>query len=497
MREFSYEKVKDPGYYQENRMDAHSDHVAYASREEAEIEKESSLRESLNGLWKFHYARSYNSVIRGFEKPEYSTHDWEDIYVPAHIQMEGYDAPQYANVQYPWDGHDDIEPGEIPQSFNPGASYVKYFEVPERMKGMPLYISFQGVESAFALWLNGEYVGYSTDSFTPSEFALTPYIKEGKNKLAVQVFKWSSASWLEDQDFYRFSGIFRDVFLFTTPKHHVWDLKMTTDLNKDFTEGVLQLSLKLNCSGGQIRVSLYGEADHVTGTAVVCGQEKTNISMKVDNPKLWSAEVPNLYKAEIQVLDEQGNLEEYICEKVGFRRFEMIGNIMHLNGKRIVFKGVNRHEFCCDTGRVVSMEEVIKDLTIMKQNNINAIRTCHYPDDSRIYRLADEFGLYLIDECNMETHGSWDAVVRGLKPSGYEVPGDRMEYLPMMLDRVHSIYERDKNHPCVLIWSCGNESFGGPVIYEMSQEFRKLDPKRLVHYEGVFNDRRYNETSDM
>ena len=497
MREFSYEKVKDPGYYQENRMDAHSDHVAYASREEAEIEKESSLRESLNGLWKFHYARSYNSVIRGFEKPEYSTHDWEDIYVPAHIQMEGYDAPQYANVQYPWDGHDDIEPGEIPQSFNPVASYVKYFEVPERMKGMPLYISFQGVESAFALWLNGEYVGYSTDSFTPSEFALTPYIKEGKNKLAVQVFKWSSASWLEDQDFYRFSGIFRDVFLFTTPKHHVWDLKMTTDLNKDFTEGVLQLSLKLNCSGGQIRVSLYGEADHVTGTAVVCGQEKTNISMKVDNPKLWSAEVPNLYKAEIQVLDEQGNLEEYICEKVGFRRFEMIGNIMHLNGKRIVFKGVNRHEFCCDTGRVVSMEEVIKDLTIMKQNNINAIRTCHYPDDSRIYRLADEFGLYLIDECNMETHGSWDAVVRGLKPSGYEVPGDRMEYLPMMLDRVHSIYERDKNHPCVLIWSCGNESFGGPVIYEMSQEFRKLDPKRLVHYEGVFNDRRYNETSDM
>ena len=497
MREFLYEKVKDPEYYQENRMEAHSDHVAYASREEAEIEKESSLRESLNGLWKFHYARSYNSVIPGFEKPEYSTHDWEDIYVPAHIQMEGYDVPQYANVQYPWDGHDDIEPGEIPHSFNPVASYVKYFEVPERMEGMPLYISFQGVESAFALWLNGEYVGYSTDSFTPSEFALTPYIKEGKNKLAVQVFKWSSASWLEDQDFYRFSGIFRDVFLFTTPRHHVWDLKMTADLNEDFTEGVLQLSLKLNCSGGQIRVTLYGEADHAIGTATVCGQEKTDISIKVDHPKLWSAEVPNLYKAEIQVLDEQGNLEEYICEKVGFRRFEMIGNIMHLNGKRIVFKGVNRHEFCCDTGRVVSMEEVVKDLTIMKQNNINAIRTCHYPDDSRIYRLADEFGLYLIDECNMETHGSWDAVVRGLKPMGYEVPGDRMEYLPMMLDRVHSIYERDKNHPCVLIWSCGNESFGGPVIYEMSQEFRKLDSHRLVHYEGVFNDRRYNETSDI
>ena len=497
MRQFSYEKVKDPAYYQENRMDAHSDHVAYASKEEAEFGQGTSLRESLNGLWKFHYARSYHSVIPGFEKPEYSTHDWEDIYVPAHIQMEGYDVPQYANVQYPWDGHDDIEPGEIPESFNPVASYVKYFEVPEKMQGQPIYISFQGVESAFALWLNGEYVGYATDSFTPSEFDLSSYIKEGKNKLAVQVFKWSSASWLEDQDFYRFSGIFRDVYLFTAPRHHIWDLKITTDLDKDFQKGVLNLSMKLNAAGGQIEVVLYDKNNKIVEQVKVSGKEKTDISIKVEKPELWSAEVPNLYKAELRVSDEQGNPEEYICEKVGFRRFEMIGNIMHLNGKRIVFKGVNRHEFSCDTGRVVSRDEVVKDLTIMKQNNINAIRTCHYPDDSMIYRLADEFGLYLIDECNMETHGSWDAVGRGIKPQGYEVPGDRMEYLPMMLDRVHSIYERDKNHPCVLIWSCGNESFGGPVIYAMSQEFRKLDSRRLVHYEGVFNDRRYNETSDM
>ncbi|MDO5338222.1 MAG: glycoside hydrolase family 2 TIM barrel-domain containing protein [Eubacteriales bacterium] len=496
MREFLFENVKNPEYYKDNRMDAHSDHIAYVSKEEAEILKESSFRESLNGLWKFHYARNYASCVPGFEKTEYSAREWEDIYVPAHIQMEGYDVPQYANTQYPWDGHDDILPGEIPESFNPVASYVKYFYVPERMKGQRLYISFQGVESAFALWMNGEFVGFAGDSFTPSEFELTPYVREGENKLAAQVFKWTAGSWLEDQDFFRFSGIFRDVYLFTIPAHHVWDLKTDAQLSDNFSEGRLRLRMKCAAEGGEIRVRLLYDGDCI-GQGCTSSGENAGLEIAVSSPKLWSAEEPNLYELEISVADAEGKEEEFICEKVGFRRFEMIGNIMHLNGKRIVFKGVNRHEFSCDTGRAVSEKEVREDLTLMKQNNINAIRTCHYPDASLIYSLADEYGLYLIDECNMETHGSWDPVEKGIKPESLALPNDHQQYLGMMLDRVRSMYERDKNHPCILIWSCGNESYGGSVIYEMSREFKRLDSSRLVHYEGVFHDRRYNDTSDM
>lgn len=209
---FNYEKVKNPLIFAENRKEAHSDHVCYASMEELS-RKKTSFRYSLNGLWKFSYAKNYNSAIKGFEAEDYDCKSWGDIRVPAHIQMEGYDVPQYANVQYPWDGREQIEPGEVPEYFNPVASYVKYFTVPEHMQGKPIYISFQGVESGMALWINGKYVGYSEDSFTPSEFELTPYLKEGENKLAVQVFKWTASSWCEDQDFFRFSGIYRSSTL--------------------------------------------------------------------------------------------------------------------------------------------------------------------------------------------------------------------------------------------------------------------------------------------
>lgn len=496
MREFDYSKVKDPAFFRENCLEAHSDHIVYASEEEAVILRESSLRESLNGLWKFHYAKTVDSVIPGFEKEEYDAGSWDDIYVPAHIQMEGYDVPQYANVQYPWDGHDAIVPGEIPVTFNPVASYVKLFQIPQRMKGLPLFLSFQGVESAFALWVNGKYVGYSGDSFTPSEFEITDFVKDGENKLALQVFKWSAGSWFEDQDFYRFSGIFRDVYLYVKTAHHIEDIKMETELSDDYKAGDLKVTMKGRGRGGKVLVSLFWQDTCICGTEVE-GASRMETVLHVTDPRLWSAERPDLYSVKICVYDEAQKMEGFILEKAGFRRFEMDGNIMKLNGKRIVFKGVNRHEFSCDTGRVVSEEEVIRDLTIMKQNNINAIRTCHYPNASVIYRLADEFGFYMIDECNMETHGSWDGVGRGILPKEYALPSDHMEYLPMMLDRIHSMYERDKNHPAILIWSCGNESYGGNVIYEMSAELRRLDPSRLVHYEGVFNDRRRNDTSDM
>ena len=493
MKTFDYSLVKDPQYFKDGRMDAHSDHTYYRDGEEVQ-EKETSFRYDLNGIWKFHYARNYGSAIPGFEKTEYCCKDWDDIRVPAHIQMEGYDVPQYANVQYPWEGHEDIHPGEIPEHFNPVASYVKYFEVPEEMQGKRLFISFQGAESGIALWLNGYFVGYSEDSFTPSEFELTEYVKEGENKLAAQVFKWTASSWCEDQDFFRFSGIYRDVYLYTVPEVHVYDLQIRAI--PDETLSAAALEIRTNTWGkGEVKITLSRAGETVIEDKKALDGEEI-YAWKIENPVLWSAEDPQLYDLTMEVYNESGELQEVIPQKVGFRRFEMKDGIMTLNGKRIVFKGVNRHEFSSVSGRHVSEEELRKDLKIMKQNNINAIRTCHYPDASLIYRLCDEYGIYMIDETNLESHGSWD-IAEFTKDYTYVVPHDNPEWLDMMLDRANSMYQRDKNHAAILIWSCGNESFGGKDIFEMSQFFHKADPTRLVHYEGVCHDRRYNDTSDM
>lgn len=493
MQNFDYSLLKDPQYFRDGRMDAHSDHVYYKNAEEME-DKETSFRYSLNGIWKFHYARNYKNTIPGFEKMDYSCKDWDDIRVPAHIQMEGYDVPQYANVQYPWEGHEDIHPGEIPEHFNPTASYVKYFTVPKEMQGKRLFVSFQGAESGIALWLNGHFVGYSEDSFTPSEFELTEYVVEGENKLAAQVFKWTASSWCEDQDFFRFSGIYREVYLYTVPDVHVYDLQVRALPDETLQNAELEIKT-LTWGKGSAVISLYKDGEVLFEDKKTLDREE-NWSWKIENPELWSAEDPQLYEVALAVYNEAGELQEVIPQKVGFRRFEMKNGIMTLNGKRIVFKGVNRHEFSSVSGRCVSEEELRKDLITMKRNNINAIRTCHYPDTSRVYELCDELGLYMIDETNLETHGSWD-VAEFMKDYTYVLPHDKPEWLGMMLDRANSMYQRDKNHPAILIWSCGNESFGGKDIYEMSQFFRQTDPTRLVHYEGVFHDRRYNDTSDM
>lgn len=494
MKTFNYDLVKDPTYFCDNRVAAHSDHKYYETKEKMEQDVD-DFRFSLNGLWKFHYAKNYASTILGFEREEYLCKSWDDIRVPAHIQMEGYDIPQYANVQYPWEGREEAEPGEIPVRFNPVASYVKYFEVPEQMKGKRVFVSFQGAESGIALWLNGTFVGYSEDTFTPSEFELTPYLKEGENKLAAQVFKWTSSSWCEDQDFYRFSGIYRDVYLYAIPEVHVSDVKIQTLLDDTFTKADLTVDLKVTAAG-KVRITLSKDGQEVQKLEGGL-EEKSGYVMKVEKPELWSAESPVLYDLLIEVMDENGAVSEVIPQRVGFRRFEMKDSIMMLNGKRIVFKGVNRHEFSSVTGRNVSREELIKDLVTMKRNNINAIRTCHYPDAVGIYELCDEYGIYMIAECNMESHGSWDISAEQTGDFSGVVPCDQPDWMDMMLDRVNSMYQRDKNHPAILIWSCGNESFGGKVIYEMSQLYRKMDSTRLVHYEGLFHDRRYNDTSDM
>lgn len=507
MSNFDSNIIKNPEIFEQNRIAAHSDHVCYKNELE-KIKGKSSLRYDMNGLWKFAYAKNQSLAPCGFEAADYDCKNWDEIRVPAHIQMEGYDVPIYTNTTYPWEDDESIKPGEVPEIFNPVASYVKYFTIPENMKNKRVCISFQGVESGFALWLNGHYVGYSEDTFDPSDFELTDYIIEGENKLAVRVWKWTSSSWCEDQDFYRFSGIFRDVFLYAVPCAHVEDLSVVPTLNDTFDEGTLSVSIKADGDGiasvklyelGDLSVEKYDRAKLLLEEFDIelRNKEICEGSCNVKNPLLWSAEKPNLYEVKIIVKDTHGNETEFISQLAGFRRFEMVDGLMKLNGKRIVFKGVNRHEFSSITGRVPNRDEVIKDIVTMKKNNINAIRTSHYPDDSMLYKLCDIYGIYMIAENNLESHGTWEAYNKGYVDLDFVVPKDKPQWREMMLDRANSCYQRDKNHPAILIWSCGNESFGGKTIYEMSQLFRQLDKHRLVHYEGVFSDRSYNDTSDM
>ncbi|MCD7842788.1 MAG: DUF4981 domain-containing protein [Lachnospiraceae bacterium] len=586
MADFDYNKVKDPRFFCENRLDAHSDHAFYASKEEA-VHRENSLLYSLNGFWKFSYAENYESCIKEFWKCDCNCRNWPEIRVPSNMQMEGYDAIQYVNTQYPWDGREEVTPprfasadiqpegrgchparagraaheenasrwadavtpprfasnqeenpdgnaasgggqldgtliGGIPERFNPVGSYVQYFTLPASMIGKRVFISFQGAESGLAVWLNGHYIGYSEDSFTPSEFELTDYLLENcaasgnctasdresgdgpgcaqdgaaykENKLAVQVFKWTSGSWCEDQDFFRFSGIYRDVYLYAVPKVHAQDVCVRTLLDDKYKDADLQVHLKL-WGNGSVRLCL------MDGRTVIAEKEEKNaeaeLTMHVSAPELWSAEHPKLYTLWMELLDEQGETVEVIPQRIGFRRFEMKDHMMHLNGKRIVFKGVNRHDFSSKYGRAVTYEETERDIITMKRNNINAIRTSHYPNHSFLYELCDRYGLYMIDETNMETHGTWAPHLQGAAALDEIVPRDHEEWKGALLDRANSMFQRDKNHPSILIWSCGNESFGGSVIHEMSQLFHRLDSTRLVHYEGIFWDRRYNDTSDM
>ena len=499
MAAFDFAKVKDPTFFKENVLNAHASFRTYASREEYRTGS-SSLALKLDGIWKFAYAKNYTSAIPGFEKTDYDCSGWDDIHVPAHIQMEGYDIPQYSNIQYPWDGREEVQPGEIPQRFNPVASYVKYFELPESMQGKPVHIEFEGVESGMALWLNGSYVGYTEDSFSAHAFDLTPYLQPGVNKLAVQVFKWTSSSWCEDQDFFRFSGIFRSVWLYAIPTVHLEDISVKTLFaGDDFTHSTLEVALQVEGKGAA-RLTLRRSELEVFSEKIALKGGSALFSHAVENPYLWSAEDPALYELEIELLDDAGHLVEVTGQKVGFRKFELKNNRMLLNGKRIVFKGANRHEFSSITGRAVGVhthEELLRDIITMKQNNINAIRTSHYQNQDALYDLCDEYGLYLIAENNLESHGTWDIHQAGIRGIEGVLPNDKPEWKAVLFDRMNSTYQRDKNHPAVLIWSLGNESFGGETLLQMAEMVRRFDDTRLVHYEGVVNDPRFLETTDI
>ena len=484
--------LEDPEVFAVNRIPAHSDHTYFEKETE-----ERPLRQCLNGSWLFSYAKNPSMRVERFYEDSYDCSGFDTIQVPGHLETQGYGRNQYINTMYPWDGEEFLRPPMVSKRNNPVGSYVKYFTLEEQMKGKRTFISFQGVETAFYVWLNGTFIGYSEDSFTPAEFELTETLREGENKLAVEVYKRSSASWLEDQDFFRFSGIFRDVFLYSIPRVHVRDIFVKAGLTDSYQEGTLE-----------IRAELIGDIDDVTIEASLRdGDEKEiwngnaegkeEVFFKASGLAVlpWSAEEPRLYRLYLYVKNEEGQILEFIPQKVGFRRFEMKDRIMCLNGKRILFKGVNRHEFDPVRGRDITREDMLWDIRFMKQHNINAVRTSHYPNQTLWYELCDEYGIYLIDETNLESHGSWQKLGE-VEPS-WNVPGDRPEWKAAVLDRASSMFERDKNHPSVLIWSCGNESYAGTDIEAMSEYFHEKDDSRLVHYEGVFWNRKYDHISDM
>lgn len=498
----------NPEIFQLNRLDARAALTPYANAEEALNNGDNSSRvQSLNGTWKFHHVDKPADRPETFYETGYDTSDWADIPVPAHWQLHGYDYPHYTNVRYPWEGREDIQPPFAPTEFNPVGSYVRTFTVPEDWEDHPVYISFQGVESCFYVWVNGDLVGYSEDTFTPAEFLLTPYLQKGENKLAVQVFHWCDASWLEDQDFWRMSGIFRDVFLYAKPKVQIADVLATAELDDDFENGYLQVGVKvgnplgkkngvytlearlLDAAGREAVTRMTAQVDVAKDTVYAA-----DLSASLLKPAQWSAETPNLYTLVLTLSDENGEVEA-VKFRVGFRHFAIHDGVMKINGKRIVFKGVNRHEFNADRGRVVTEEDMIADIKLMKAYNVNAVRTSHYPNQNRWYDLCDEHGLYVIDETNMETHGSWE--YGQTEEAVGTVPGSKPHWRANVLDRANSMYQRDKNHASIIIWSLGNESWGGDNFIHMANFFRAVDKTRLVHYEGTFHAREWDAASDI
>ena len=500
----------NPDIFQLNRMDAHATLITYDTLEEA-IEsrfEDSRCYLSLNGSWHFAWAENPEKRIKDFYKQGYDASNWKEITVPGHWQLQGYDYPQYTNVRYPWVEQEDLKPPYAPTKYNPVGSYIKTFAVPDDWSGQPVFISFQGVESAFYVWLNGEMVGYSEDSFTPAEFDLTPYLVQGENKLAVEVYRWSDASWLEDQDFWRMSGIFRDVYLYTAPDAHIFDFKALPELDDDYRNGSLSVAVRINNYSEQhqgdlaLEMQLFDDNrqpvwSNAVSEALAIGSDPTQmitLSGQVDSPKLWSAEYPHLYTLVVGLKNERNEPVQYVSCKIGFRRFEIEEGLMKINGQTVEFKGVNRHEFSPLKGRAIGIEEMLKDIKLMKEHNINAVRTSHYPNHPKWYDLCDEYGLYVIDEVNLETHGTWRY---GQKEEEDTIPGSKPEWLGNVLDRSKSMYERDKNHPSIVIWSLGNESFGGDNFLYMHRFFKETDPSRIVHYEGVFHDRRSDAASDI
>ena len=510
--------LEDPQVFRVNRLDAHSDHHFYESTEDMKAGKE-TLRQSLNGTWKFAWSEKPSDRPAEFYREEADLTSFGEIQVPGHIELQGHDQIHYINTMYPWEGHVFLRPPHIDWNHDPVGSYVKEFDLEPGLVGKRVCISFQGVEEAMYVWLNGVFIGYAEDSFTPSEFDLTEIVRKKGNRLCVEVYKRSSAAWLEDQDFFRFSGIFRDVYLYGKPVAHVEDLWAKAGLEEDYTTGNLVIEAKVSGEAAQVEWQVLdpagkevaqGVLEKVLENSVVdnfvadgsnanCGAGQTILwaseKQLFSDVAKWDVGQPNLYQLLLLVKDADGNVLEAVPYKIGFRRFEIKDKLMLLNGKRLVINGVNRHEWNPRRGRSITEEDMRKDIEIMKKNNINAVRTCHYPDQSLWYQLCDEAGICLMDETNLESHGSWQKM--GQCEPSWNVPGSDSRWEACVVDRATSMVERDKNHPAILWWSCGNESYAGTCILAMSRYFHEKDPSRRVHYEGVFWNRQFEEISDV
>ncbi|MBB6450932.1 beta-galactosidase/evolved beta-galactosidase subunit alpha [Geomicrobium halophilum] len=463
---------------QRNRLPAKSHFFRYEDQQQALKNQRSSSKgyKSLNGKWKFKYSESPMLSPREFYKQTYDTSGWDTINVPSNWQLEGYGSPHYTNVQYPFP----IDPPHVPSN-NPTGCYRREFYIDQREDETTI-LHFEGVDSAFHLWINGEEVGYSQGSRIPSAFDITPYVQNGKNTLAVRVYQWCDGSYIEDQDMWWLSGIFRDVYLVTKPNVHITDFFAKPEFDDHYQDATLQLDVNLENPSGLKGYSLEVE---LFDTSMQSGikEEKVDISGKnhfelsVSSPKKWSAESPSLYKLTITLKDASGRIVEVIPSNVGFRSVEIQQGLMLVNGKPIKLKGVNRHDHHPDLGRSVPRASMEKDVKLMKQHNINAVRTAHYPNDPYFYHLCDVYGLYVIDESDLECHG-FELI--GNKHQISDDPAWEKAYL----DRIQRMVERDKNFPSIIMWSLGNESGYGRNHKAMTAWAKDRDDSRIVHYEG-------------
>ncbi len=485
------EHLKNPEFTQENRLKPVSDHKWYSSYEDAECMKDMNLKTSLNGNWFFHYASNPQDIPEDYETKLYDCRNWKQIMVPAQMELCGYGRPQYTDTGYPWDGMEDVKPHDIPMKHNPTGCYVRYFNIPETWDKHRIILQFDGVETAFHVWVNGTYVGYSEDSYTPARFDITEYLVEGENKLAAEVYRFCSGSWLEDQDFWRMGGIIREVALYAQPEIHLEDVDIQVDVINTYKTGVASVKMVVVGKPASISWELKNK-DHVLMQNGNVDIEKMEFSLSVGCVNLWSAECPYLYHLILSLKDQNGEVVEVVPIRIGFRKVEIKDAILYFNGKRLILNGVNRHEFSGEKGRAIGKEEMEWDIKFLKKNNINAVRTSHYPNQTYWYELCDEYGVYVMDETNLETHGTWH-----MRKFDHVLPGNEMKWEKACMERAEAMLERDKNHPCIFSWSVGNESWSGQVLYDMSEYFRKRDASRPVHYENCCHDRRWEGTTDF
>ena len=504
--------LDNPEIFRVNQLDAHSDHSYYVDYADMK-KKDDPLSQSLNGQWAFAFSKNAASRPCDFYKEGFDDSGFDKIMVPGHIELAGYDKIRYINTMYPWEGKEyhrgayslesrGAEAGMFSEAnYNPVGSYLKHFDLKPTMIGKKIRICFEGVEEAMYLWLNGQFVGYAEDSFTPSDFDLTPYIREKDNVLAVQVHKMSTAAFLEDQDFFRFFGIFRNVTLKAVPDVHMEDVWFQPELNVDNKRGSVTVRMKVS-TPMQVAVNALFVLRDREGNVVVENSTKLHgsngnltgeIYTETGVIKSWDNHHPYLYHATVELKNaENGNLLEIIPYDIGFRRVEIIDKVIYLNGKRLVITGVNRHEWSPKTGRCIGLEEMHSDIACMLKNNINAVRTCHYPDQIPWYYLCDEAGIYVMAECNLESHGTFQKL--GAVEPSCNVPGSIPQWKEAVMDRARTSFETFKNHTSILFWSLGNESYAGDDIEAMNVYFKNKKDGRLVHYESAYYNRAYEDT---